>query len=251
MSGKRSKRRRRRRSRALFRAFGRLSALAAAVLLFLYVFQLQSLLIRGNMHVSTDEIKSVVLTAPTLGNTILTKLFNTNRSIPGSGFIDRIDASIQDRGTVKIQVTEHRFVGVLHEAETYWYIMPNGTAQASAKKRAAGEQLPLIEGLELNASVTLGSVLPISGTRPFVLLDSLKSQTELYGIVPETVVFREDGSMALMYKDVTVLIGDGTNLDGRVRELAGILKKMDGAYSGTLHLENFERSGSPIVFDKN
>ncbi len=251
MSRKRSKRRRKKRSGIAARLFGFLLVASLLVALAAVTFQLQNLVITGNVHVTADEVKAVVLSAPTGGNTVLTKLFNTNRQVKGNGFISRVDAKITDRNTVAVTVTEHRFVGVLKEDDNYWYIRSDGTAQASAAKRRKGEKLPLINGLTLTSRVKLGTPLPIQGTKPFVLLDSLKSMTDLYDIVPDAVEFASDGSMSLIYGGVTVMMGDGTNLEGRMKELAGILEKMDGSYNGILHLERFERSGSPIVFDQN
>ncbi len=251
MSRKKSKKRRRRRSRIFTKILALIAVLALLIGGFFSVFQLQSLIVTGNTHVSADEVMSIALSRPTAGNTVLTRLMNTKRTISGTGFVERLDAEIEDRSTVTITVTEHRFVGVLESGGSYWYLLSDGTVQANAKERAASEEIPLVEGLELNTAIQLGSVLPIQGTRPFVLLDSLKGMFELHDITPEKVVFASDGTVSLIYGEVTVLIGDGTNLEKRMEALAGILEEMDDSYSGTLHLESYDQSKNAIVFDPN
>ncbi len=221
------------------------------VLILAGVFQLNNIVVRGNVHVTADEVMEVVLSRPTGGNTILAKLFNTGRNINGSGFIDELNAEITDRSTLTVTVTEHDFTGVVHEDDSYWYIVTDGTVQAKASDRATQEDVPEIEGLEFSSELTLGSMLPIKGSKVFSLLDSLKRITKLYEIIPEKVIFAEDYTMSLIYGEVTVKIGDGTNLEGKIKELASILEEMNGEYSGTLHLEKFEKSGNPIVFDQN
>ncbi len=215
------------------------------------VFPLKNIVTVGNVHVTAQEVMEKALIPPTLQNTLLTKLFNSNRKIGGNGFIDSLDTKITGRNSVRITVSERRMIGAIEDNGVFWYIDTNGMVQASSEKKKSDDKIPIVNGLELKAAAVVGSVLPIQGTKPFVLLDSLKSLTEQYQIVPQRVIFSENSTMTLLYGDVSVKLGDGTNLDVRIAELAGILEKMEPSAKGTLHLERFERSGNPIVFDKN
>ncbi len=227
-----------------------LLALLLLIVGFWYFFQLETVVTRGNVHESADEVTALVTGRFDTGNTVLTKLFNTERNVGGVGFVDRVNAVITSRSSIRVDVKEKRMVGYVEDHGSYYYLGKDGKVEAVSAAPYPGDGIYAVKGLELLTSVEVGHTLPIQGTKPFVLLDTLRSSVDRYKNLPDTVTFAEDGSMTLTFGKVNVLIGDGTNLQGRMEELSGIMKKMDETWSGTLHLENFDGSQKQIVFDR-
>lgn len=248
MSRRRSSKRRR--QRCIAKAVIRVFLLVLLCLVFFACFQLKSVTTKGNVHETADDIVALAQTRPIAQNTLLCILFNHNRTIRQHGFVESINAVYVNRNQVRITVTEKKITGYVESGGKFWYIDSSGTVEASLAKTKKGDGIPPVTGLHLHTEPELGSVLPVSRTRSFVLLDSLKTLTDLYGIAPDEVRFTDDGNMSLIYGSVTVMTGDGTNLADRMEELAGILKVMDTSVAGTLHLENYDASSNHIIFDK-
>ena len=248
MSKKRSskKRRQRRLAKGVIRVF----ILLFFLLIFFSVFQLKNVTTKGNVHESADDILALASGRPILGNTLLCIVMNHHRQIKADGFVESLDAVYVNRNTVRILVTERKMTGYVEYQGRYWYISAEGTVEASLTAPKKGDEISPVTGLLLHTEPRIGSVLPVSRTRSFVLLDSLKTLTDLYAISPDEIQFHKDGTMNLIYGHVTVCIGDGTNLADRMEELAGILKVMDTSVAGTLHLEKYDASVNHVIFDK-
>jgi cell division protein FtsQ len=228
-----------------------LAALFAVCTLIYLLFPLRQVVTTGNIHESADEVTALLMSRPVCGNVLLAKLLNTNRTIKNGGFIESIDAQITGRTSLRVTVTEKRMVGYVTDKNGCWYFDSQGLVGAMQKKPTEGDGISPVEGLKLLSDPAVGSLLPTAGSKAFVILDTLRSMSDLYQIPPDKIIFHEDGTFSIDYGKVEVLMGDGTNLDGRMRELKGILNAMDDSYAGTLHLEDFTGTEDHVIFDKS
>ena len=245
---RRNKREKRRRMRKRILI---LMILTAAVLFFLFFFRLRTVHVTGNRHNSAEEVTNLLLTKPTLENTILTRLFNSGRSVPEPGFIESVDVRILNRSEIRAYVTERTFVGCLKYQDLYWYFESDGRVMASAKERLEGDGIPYVTGISLKSDIRMGEVLPAVGSKQFSMLGILRHRIEANrSLEPDEVFFAEDGTLSLIYGDVTVLMGNGEKLELRLEELQDVLPTIRSGYSGVLHLENYDGSQSGLVFDK-
>ena len=246
MSKKRSKRAALRLRRRLIT----LVLLALLIALFFFAFRLQTVYVSGNIHNKPGEITELILEKPVLGNTVLAKLFNTNRTIDSAGFADRINVHILDRNTVRVIVTERRFVGRIMYGGRWYYFDSSGEVLAEAETAAEGDGIPPVEGLSPLSDPVVPGKLQITNTKVFSMLGMLRNRTEVQKeMIPDRVVFGSDSSMSLSYGDVTVLLGSGEKLELRLRQLSGVLPELMKGYRGTLHLETYDGSQSGLIFD--
>jgi cell division protein FtsQ len=251
MSTRRSERlRARRRKRRARRILLVVVILAVLTGIFFLAFPLNTVVVSGNVHESADRITELVLERPSAGNTVLAWLMNRNRKISGEEFVSSIQTEIVSSEKIRVHVTEKRLTGYVKSGKKLYYIGKDGTILADSAKPWEKDHIPEIDGLELLTDVRKGETLPIRGTKPFVLLDNLKSLTDFYRIPPDRITFSPENDMTLHYGNVEALLGNGTNLEDRVKQLAGILKEMDSNWSGTLHLENYSSSQGQVVFDR-
>ncbi|MEE3420428.1 MAG: hypothetical protein VZR02_04925 [Lachnospiraceae bacterium] len=247
MSKRRSSKRRRK--RRIAKGIIRFGIIALLVVILFSVFTLENVTTKGNVHESADDIVALACERPIAGNTLLCVLMNHNRAIKGNGFVESIDAQYGKRNQVRIVVTERKMTGCFLYGGKYWYTDSKGVVQASLPSLKEGDGIAPVTGLSLHTEPVIGEILPVSRTRVFVLLDTMRTLTDLYRIPPDEIRFDKNGSMDLIYKQVTVRIGDGTNLADRMEELAGILKVMDTSQAGTLHLENYDATQGQVIFD--
>ena len=223
-------------------------ALAAA---FFVIFRLRTVLVRGNLHNAPEEVTALLLERPIAENTILAKLFNTNRTIEDPGFIESINVEILGRDKVRVIVTERTFVGCIPAGAYWWYFDSSGKVLAQETDRTEGENVPVVEGLDIRNDPALGSYLTVMNTKVFSMLAMLRGRIDMNPeMMPDKVVFEEDGSMSLYYGPVVVLMGTGEKLELRLKELAGVIGELkNGQYKGTLHLETYDGSQSGLIFD--
>ncbi len=252
MSTRRSEYRRRlRRRRKIQRILAVVIVFAALVVIFFVAFPLETVKVSGNTHESAEHITDLVLETPSADNTVLAFLMNRNRQIRGDDFVESLNAEMASSNALRVRVTEKRITGYIKQGQKYYYIGKKGSVLLISSKTWSGDGIPEVDGLELLTDVHKGETLPIRGTKPFVLLDNLKSLSDFYRIPPDKVTFSDDYSMTLHYGNVQVLMGSGTNLEDRMKQLSGILKKMDDTWSGTLHLENYTSAQGQVVFDRS
>ena len=83
----------------------------------------------------------------------------------------------------------------------------------------------------------------------FSMLSSLKNIVNKNNIIPDAVMFDENGNLLLTYGEAQVNLGSGSYLEARLEELTGILPSLSGL-SGILHLENYDGSQNRLIFDK-
>lgn len=252
MSRRRSeirRRRRRRRKRILRCAIG--IVIVFLVIALLYVsFPLEKVVSSGSRHESPEKITAYVTEGPVFDNTLLAFLWNRDRNIRSDGFVENLKAEMTDHRTLSVKVTERRMCGCILEDGKYWYFDGSGRVEAERNALTKGDHIPEIKGITLVKTPEVGRTLPISRRKNLVLLDSLKSLCDLYGIYPDSVTF-DHSDMTLAIGTIDVKMGDGSNLDLRMQTLSGILKAMKNKMSGTLHLEEYDRSSTQAVFDKN
>ena len=247
-----SKRRSRAARQRLFRVILILIIIAASVAAFLIFFRLKTVVVRGNLHNSPEEITEILLEKPILENTVLAKLFNTNRKIEDPGFVDSVDVEILAPDKVRAHVTERTFVGCIPAGAYWWYFDASGKVLAVAGDRMPGEHVPYVEGLDIRRDPEVGSFLEVLNTKAFSMLAMLRARIDLSeDMMPDKVVFDENGAMSLYYGDVGALMGSGEKLELRLKQLAGVMPElMSGDYHGTLHLETYDGSQSGLIFDK-
>ncbi|MCH4039827.1 MAG: hypothetical protein PUC99_09990 [Eubacteriales bacterium] len=247
------RKRKKRRRRGLRIFLDILLFLAAAIVSLALVFQLKQVKVEGNVHNTKDEVLTLVRQCPTEDNTLLTALMNNGRTFPDEGFISSFKVSITSVSSVTVTVVEKRLVGALKDNGTYWYFDGDGIVQARSHALTDGDGIPVVEGLEPDGEMTMEEKLPVSGLKTkLTMLDSLRDRIDQGLEAPDSASFLEDGTLTLVYGDVSVKLGDGSHIGIRLAKLADILPILEqDNYAGTLHLENYDGSQRNIVFKKN
>lgn len=230
-------------------AFAALCALTVSLGL---IFQLKYVSVSGSVHNSAESVSAIVCRKYLFDNTLLIRLFNMNRKISGEGFIRSVNVRVTGVDSIRIDVTEKKLVGCVLYDGKYWYFDSSGIVQAEAEKCTGGDGIPIAEGLTFDTAPVWDEKLPVDSAAPIEILTSVRENIAGGLAQPDKAVFSDDGTVSLVYGDVTILLGDGTNLNLRLEKLAKIIDTLeDGNFSGTLHLENYDGTQTGIIFDRD
>lgn len=226
--------------------------LLAALILTLYLgFPLRHVVVSGTMHHEASVITNLVLERPVADNTLLAVLLNHERQISQFGFVESINAEIESRDTIRVEVTERSFIGCVFAEDKWWYFDSAGQVMACASRKLDGEQIPPVTGLLLSQTPQLGQQLPTTNTRAVSMLSVLATMTETNGeLCPDEAIFDDDNRLVLRYGSVKVQVGSGEKLDMRLRKLEEVLNTVLNGYTGTLHLETYDGSQAGLIFDQ-
>ncbi len=239
---RRKKRKRRNRNWLLIPAF--LVVLAIIVLVF---FRAQNLQIEGNRRVSEDEVKEVIRWDSCQGNTLLLWLLNRKVDVSSNELLAKINVSIVNPQTVRVEVEEQSLVAGVLIGEQYFYVNDSGLVILSQKDMI--EAIPLIEGIDVEKA-EVSSYLKTG--RDDVLDDMLDIAECLadYEISAESIEETGEGGYMIRIGKITVLLGPDIYMEEKVSELKDLLPELDDL-SGTLHLENYDSTKDSIIFTKD
>lgn len=249
--------------------------LVLAILLFLFLFQINTVTVEGNIHYTEDEVKAMVMDDIFSGNSLLFSLTKRTVEIENVPFMESIRVEMTARDAIRLVVTEKNIVGYLACDNAYWYFDRDGmvvektaepvlTAEERLEKATSenadegviqGAELPvknfvpLVEGLSFE-QITVGKELDIPNPGIFNALSSINQMINKDNIPPDKVVYDEDSNITLVYGDIEVRLGKDEQLEEKMNTLASIMPQMEGM-SGVLHLEDYSTSQSGVVFEKN
>ena len=131
----------------------RISISLVLLLIILSVFhskcQMTSVTVVNKAQSYTDEeIKNLVFTSPLDKYAVLFRLrwfLNPDEQIP---FIEKVDAELIDRNSIKLTVYEKRIIGCVQVMGQFFYFDRDGLVVESSLRQVEG--VPLITGLEFD-----------------------------------------------------------------------------------------------------
>ena len=177
----------------------RISISLVLLLIILSVFhskcQMTSVTVVNKAQSYTDEeIKNLVFTSPLDKYAVLFRLrwfLNPDEQIP---FIEKVDAELIDRNSIKLTVYEKRIIGCVQVMGQFFYFDRDGLVVESSLRQVEG--VPLITGLEFD-SIILHKNLKVQKESLYNVILNLTRLVELYEIEVSKIVFLHDNSVVL------------------------------------------------------
>lgn len=215
---------------------------------FLYIldnYKVSTVYVEGNHHYSNDEIMDIVMEGRFGNNSIYLSSKYRDKSIKGVPFVEKMDITVLDPNTIKIEVYEKALAGYVEYLERYMYFDKDGTVVETAEEKTPG--IPLVSGLSFDY-VIVGESLPVENKEIFQTILTITQLLNKYGIKIDRIYFGTDESLALFFDDVKVSLGDGSDLDEKIMELQFILPELEGR-KGTLRMENYTEETKTVSFE--
>lgn len=220
--------------------------IGAAALVIWQVYRVKDVKVEGNEHYSKEQIEKFVLDDEYSWNSLYVYLkyrFMEMEQIP---FVDTMEVSLENPHTLKIFVYEKEIIGYLYIAsiDQNAFFDKDGFVVETSKDMI--ENIPRVEGLNCD-KVVLYEKLPIEDKDILRSLLTASQSLKKNGVVPEQIMFEENGNIDLTYGDIQVLLGGWDNLARKILRLSKILPQLEGK-KGVLHVEHWTENTTDIIF---
>ncbi len=232
-------------------------ALLAALILFAVTFfsRIDKVNVTGCEYYSSKEIEEKVFCEDSYYRPAVAffrELAGKKEQIP---FVADYSVSLDSLHEATIDVKMKPIVAYVEFMNSCLYFDMDGLVQESSTVRYP--DIPQITGLDIDY-VVLGRTLPVSSrtvlNQLLQVTQFLSSRNVLWGDgeknlinIVERIHFDNSSQIWLYMGDVSVLLGTGSKLEGKLPVMADILPKLYGR-SGTLHLENFDFSSNSQTY---
>ena len=243
---KEERRRKKRRKIGLYILLILILLIAAGVFIVMNVFTVENVVVEGNELYSSTQIENMVLNDEYSWNSLYVDLKYRFVDIGEVPFVDTMEVSLDNPHTVHIKVYEKGMLGYLYinSIGQNAYFDKDGFVVELSSQVIDG--VTKINGLSVE-SAELYKKLSIGDNSK--LLRTLLNVTQLlkkYDRVPE-MIYIKDGNVYLIYGQIQVNLGGGTDLNEKILRMDQILPQLDGM-SGTLHVETWSENNTDIYF---
>lgn len=208
-------------------------------------YTITTVYVEGNVHYTNEEIMDMVMEGHYGNNSLLLSMKYKDRSVENIPFVEKMDVSVLDPHTVKIEVYEKAMAGYVEYLERYMYFDRDGIVVESSQEKTQG--IPLVTGLSFD-HVILHEALPVENPEIFQSILSITQLVNKYELSADRIHFGSDDTLTLYFEKVKVALGSAENLDEKVMKLQYMLPELTGK-SGTLRMENYTEETKNISFE--
>jgi len=201
--------------------------------------------VEGNVHYTNEEIMGMVMDGYYGDNSLFLSVKYKNKSIEGVPFVEKMDISVLDPHTIKIEVYEKALAGYVEYLERYMYFDKDGMIVETSTERTKG--IPLVTGLNFD-HVILYQPLPVENAEIFNDILSITQLVNKYELLIDRIYFASDDSITLYFEEVKVALGNEGNVEEKIMELQYMLPDLTGK-KGTLRMENYTEETKTITFE--
>lgn len=235
--------------KSLFIIGGMLTAFFAAIIaVFIYIiknYMVTTIYVEGNIHYTNEEIIDMVMEGHYGNNSLLLSLKYKDKSITDIPFIEKMDVSVIDPNTIKIEVYEKALAGYVEYLERYMYFDKDGIVVESSYEKTDG--VPMVAGLKFDY-VVVHERLPVEDEAVFASILNITQLVNKYNLSVDRIYFGSDGALTLYFDEVKAALGAGDNLDEKIMKLQYMLPSLVGE-KGTLHMENYTEETKKTSFE--
>lgn len=200
--------------------------------------------ISGLSYYTEAEVKKAVVENGYIDNSVAYFLKCKIASPDLLPFIDSIHVKINRPDTITVEVKEKKRAGCLLYNGKYVYFDKNGYALESYEKKY--DDVPLVTGLKYDELV-MQEKIPVKKEKVFSYLLELTTAIDKYNLPIDQIYIKEDGNALLISDKITVDLYNKKDIDIKISELAGMLKKVKGK-SGTIDMKYFSEDHKIAVF---
>lgn len=222
-----------------------LAALFAGIRYLLVNYSITTIYVEGNVHYTNEEVISMVMDGNYANNSLLLSLAYRNRSIDGVPFVEKMDVSVLDSHTVKIEVYEKALAGYVEYLDRYMYFDKDGIVVECSDEKTPG--IPQVAGLSYD-HVVLHEPLPVEDAEIFKQILNITQMVNKYSLSADRIYFGQDGAVTLYFGDVKAALGTGINLEEKIMRLQYMIPELSGK-KGTIRMENYTEETKSVTFE--
>ncbi|MCM1134916.1 MAG: FtsQ-type POTRA domain-containing protein [Clostridium sp.] len=201
--------------------------------------------VEGNVHYTEEEVINMVMEGRYGNNSLLLSLKYKDKSVEGVPFVEKMDVSVLDPHTIKIEVYEKALAGYVEYLEKCMYFDKDGIITEISEEKTAG--VPQVTGLKFD-HVILYEQLPVEDAGIFRSILNITQLVNKYSLLVDRIYFGADGTITLYFGEVRAALGTGENLDEKIMRLQYMLPSLEGK-SGVLRMENYTEETKNTSFE--
>lgn len=201
--------------------------------------------VEGNVHYTDEEVIGMVMEGHYGNNSLLLSLKYKDKSVEGVPFVEKMDVSVLDPHTIKIEVYEKALAGYVEYLEKYMYFDKDGIVVESSDEKTAG--VPMVTGFHFDY-VILHEPLPVEDETIFKSVLNITQLVNKYNLTVDRIYFGSDDTLTLYFGGVRAALGTFENLDEKIMRLQDMLPSLTEK-NGTLHMENYTEETKNISFE--
>lgn len=201
--------------------------------------------VEGNVHYTDEEILAMVMEGRYGNNSLFLSVKYRDKSISDVPFVEKMDVSVVDPHTIKVEVYEKALAGYVEYLEHYMYFDKDGIVVESSTEKTPG--IPLVTGLPFD-HVVLYEPLPVENPEIFKSILSITQLVNKYNLSIDRIFFGSDDTLTLYFDEVRVALGEAEDLDEKLMKLQYMLPELSGK-KGVLRMENYTEETKNISFE--
>lgn len=200
----------------------------------------------GNTIYTDEEIKQQVLDGKYPNNTVYEVIHNGIKQKKNIPFVESVKVRFTSYDKLKITVHEKDCVGYIPlEKGGYAYFDENGKVVETSERlvdKAIG-----VSGITLKKA-KVGEKVDLKKEQLDLMVQLLKA-LDKYELKISALSFDNMGNATVSYENMLISVGKAKYLEDKMMRLPHILPQLEGQ-AGTLHLENWTKDNTDIVFEK-
>ncbi len=202
--------------------------------------------VKGSKVYAKADIEKMVLDGKYPNNSVYEVIHNKIKPKKNIPFVDSVTVKLTSYDKVKIVVCEKPCVGYIPiKKGGYAYFDENGNVIEISDKvinQAIGIQGVILEEAKMNQKIKLEK-------EQLELMVQLLKSLDKYELEISSLTFDEQKNAAVLYQGITIAFGKKDYFEDKMMRLTKILPQLEGQ-TGTLHLENWSKDNTDIVFRK-
>ena len=220
------------------------AVLAAAYIYIIRNYTVTTVYVEGSVHYTNEEIIEMVMEGRYGSNSLLLAARYKDKSIVGVPFVEKMDVSVLDPHTIRIEVYEKALAGYVEYLERYMYFDKDGIMVGSVTERR--EDIPEVTGISYER-IVYNEKMDTPRDELFQLVLNVTQLIRQYELSIRRIDFNSGMEITMYTGSVRILLGRREQYDEPLSALSGILKEAEGM-KGTFHMEEYSRKNDKVVF---
>ena len=208
-------------------------------------YNITTIYVEGSIHYTNEEVIAMVMNGGYTNNSLLLSFRYRDKSISGVPFVEKMDVSVLDPHTVKIDVYEKALAGYVEYLDRYMYFDREGIIVESSDEKTPG--IPQVTGLSYD-HVVLHEPLPVDDPDIFRQILNITQLVNKYSLSADRIYFGSDGALTLYFENVKASLGTGINLEEKIMRLQYMIPELSGK-KGTIRMENYTEETKSVTFE--
>ena len=200
--------------------------------------------VRGNNRSTGEELEDMIIKTKADRNTLYCygkDKLTQHQQIP---FVEDYQLVFRGPFEVEIIVHEKSVVGYVTYMSSCMYFDKDGIIVESANREVEG--IPRVEGLDFG-QIVLHKPLPVADEAIFGQILILTQVLSTYDLKVSRIQYDRKGDATLYMDDLEVVLGDKSNIDGKILRLSNMLPELQGL-KGTLYLDTYDPSNNQMAY---